>query len=103
MRFIAALVLILNVLLLAAADVILWMCAASLGLFGLAGIGAFFLGYCLSGGMAIAPRDYWRFPAFDVFKKKLSYANSWAVGVIVVCILAAAYFGDAASLKLLGR
>ena len=68
-----------NILLLLAADAVLWTVSIYSGIGGIIGIVGFFVGYSISGGMTIAPRDYWRFPEFTVFKKKLVYANTIAV------------------------
>lgn len=60
-------------------DTCLWTVSVYSGIGGLIGIVGFFVGYSISGGMTIAPRDYWRFPEFTVFKKKLAYANTIAI------------------------
>lgn len=68
-----------NILLLFVVDVALWTISICSGIGGIIGIAGFFVGYSISGGMTIAPRDYWRFPEFTVFKKKLAYANMIAI------------------------
>lgn len=68
-----------NILFLIIADIVLWAVSATCGIGGIIGIIGFFIGYSISGGMTIAPRDYWRFPEYTVFKKKLAYANSIAI------------------------
>lgn len=60
------------------ADIYLWTLSWCCGAGGLLGLVGFFVGYSVSGGMTIAPRDYWRLPDYEVFKKKLRYANSIA-------------------------
>ena len=46
---------------------------------GVIGIVGFFIGYAISADMSIAPRDFWRFPKYEIFKKKIVYGNSIAV------------------------
>ena len=60
------------------ADIYLWTFSWCLGVGGLLGLIGFFIGYSISGGMTIAPRDYWRLPDYEVYKKKLRYGNSIA-------------------------
>lgn len=74
----------INVLVLIIIDIVLWTVSIACGIGGLIGIISFFIGYSISGGMAIAPRDYWKFPEYQVFKKKLGYANAIAGGTTLV-------------------
>jgi len=76
-------------------NIYLWTVSWIVGLGGLVGIVGFFVGYSISDGMTIATRDYWRFPKFDIFKKKIAYGNSIAGGTTVVAsviIYFVAYF-----------
>ena len=66
------------------ADIYLWTFSWCLGVGGLLGLIGFFVGYCISGGMTIAPRDYWRLPDYEVFKKKMRYGNSIAGSVTAI-------------------
>lgn len=75
-----------NVLILIVVDIVLWSVSISCGISGIIGLISFFIAYSISGGMAVAPRDKWRFPEYQVFKKKLGYANAVAGGTTVVAI-----------------
>ena len=80
MRFVEIVIIVFNVLLLLVLDLAcLWPTSWMFGLGGVFGIGGFFVGYSISSDMSIAPRDFWRFPKFEIFKKKLAYGNSVAV------------------------
>lgn len=79
MKKVKVIVFYFNLLFLACLDTCLWIVSVYSGIGGIIGIVGFFIGYSISGGMTIAPRDYWRFPEFTVFKKKLAYANTIAV------------------------
>ena len=72
------------------ADIYLWTVSWCLGVGGLLGLIGFFVGYSISGGMTIAPRDYWRLPDYEVFKKKMRYGNS--IGGSVTAISAFVFF-----------
>lgn len=89
MRFIQLVVFCGNVLLLLGVNIYLWTVSWCCGIGGLFGIVGFFIGYSISDGMRIAPRDYWRLPKYNVFKKKIAYGNSIAGGTTVVasCIV----------------
>lgn len=81
-----------NVVLIIAADIFLWMYSGSMGLFGLIGVVIFFITYVLSTGMSLSPRDFWTSPEFDVFIKKMTYANTaalmaWSGSLIIATIL----------------
>lgn len=74
------------------ADVLLWMYSATMGLFGLFGVIVFFIAYAVSTGMSLAPRDFWVNPEFDIFIKKLGFANTaalmaWGGSLIVAALL----------------
>lgn len=79
MKIIKAIVFCFNLLALTCFDICLWVVSVYSGIGGIIGIVGFFVGYSISGGMTIEPRDYWRFPEFTVFKKKLAYANMIAI------------------------
>ena len=87
MKVIQAIVFVANVLLLLIADAFLWTISWRWGLGGIIGIVGFFIGYSLSGGMTLAPRDYWRNSQYAVFKKKLAYGNSIAGVTAVIASL----------------
>lgn len=76
MRLIKAAVFIGNVLGWLIADIYLWTLSWCCGLGGIIGLIGFFWGYSVSKGMTIAPRDYRRLSDYEVFKKKLIYANT---------------------------
>jgi hypothetical protein len=84
MKVIQAIVFVANVLLLLIADAFLWTISWRWGLGGIIGIVGFFIGYSLSGGMTLAPRDYWRNSKYAIFKKKLAYGNSIAGATAVI-------------------
>ncbi|NDV82471.1 hypothetical protein [Bacteroides sp. 51] len=79
MGCITGFLLLCNIALIIVADILLWMFSATMGLFGLIGVAAFFIGYTFSVEMSIAPRDFWVNPEFDIFIKKLAYANTCAL------------------------
>lgn len=93
MRFVEIVIVVYNVLLLLVLDLAyLWPTSWMFGLGGVFGIGGFFAGYAISSDMSIAPRDFWRFPKFEIFKKKLAYGNSVAVITslvvgLVICVI----------------
>lgn len=76
MKLIKTFVFIGNILSWLIADIYLWTLSWCCGIGGIVGLMGFFWGYSISKGVAVAPRDYWRLPDYDVFKKKLIYANS---------------------------
>ena len=84
MKFIQAIVFCGNIFILLGINIYLWTLSWCCGVGGLIGIVGFFIGYSISDGMTIAPRDYWRLPKYEVFKKKLAYGNSIAGGTTVI-------------------
>ena len=75
-------ILLCNVVAIIILDVFLWVYySATMGLIGLVGLVGFFIGYAFSIEISIAPRDFWVNSEFDVFIKKLSFANSAALFV----------------------
>ena len=76
MLIIKTAVFIFNILAILCVDIWLWTLSWCSGVGGLAGLAAFLIGYSICAGMTIAPRDYWRFPDYVVFRKKLRYGNS---------------------------
>ena len=87
MKIIEAILLGLNTLLLIILDLVLWDTSWMFGLGGIIGIVGFFIGYAISVDMSIAPRDFWRFPKYEIFKRKMVYGNSIAVAT---CFIATA-------------
>ena len=92
MGCITALIFLCNVGLIIAADVLLWMYSAVMGLFGLIGVVVFFIAYALSTEMSLAPRDFWINSEFDILIKKLAFANiaalmAWGGSLIVAAML----------------
>lgn len=87
MKIIEAILLGLNTILLIILDLVLWDTFWIFGLGGIIGIVGFFIGYAISVDMSIAPRDFWRFPKYEIFKKKMVYGNSIAVAT---CFIATA-------------
>lgn len=87
MKAIQFILLVLNTILLIILDLVLWNTSWMFGLGGVIGIVGFFIGYAISADMSIAPRDFWRFPEYEIFKKKIVYGNSIAV---FTCFVAAA-------------
>ena len=87
MKIIEAILLGLNTILLIILDLVLWDTSWMFGLGGIIGIVGFFIGYAISVDMSIAPRDFWRFPKYEIFKKKMVYGNSIAVAT---CFIATA-------------
>lgn len=87
MKAIQFILLVLNTILLIILDLVLWNTSWMFGLGGIIGIVGFFIGYAISVDMSIAPRDFWRFPKYEIFKKKIAYGNSIAVAT---CFIATA-------------
>ena len=87
MLIIKASVFILNILAILCVDIWLWTLSWCSGVGGLVG---FLIGYSVSGGMTIAPRDFWRLPQYAIFRKKLLYGNS--IGGSVTAIVAIVLF-----------
>ena len=83
MLIIKASVFILNTLAILCVDLWLWTLSWCSGVGGLVGLVGFLIGYSVSGGMTIAPRDYWRLPDYEVFRKKLRYGNSICGSAVV--------------------
>ena len=83
MLIIKAAVFIFNILAILCVDVWLWTLSWCSGVGGLVGLVGFLIGYSISGGMTIAPRDYWRLPDYEVFRKKLRYGNSICGSAVV--------------------
>lgn len=91
MGCITVLILLCNIGLIVAADVLLWMYSATMGLFGLIGVVVFFIAHALSTQMSLAPRDFWRNSEFDIFIKKLAFANiaalmAWGGSIIIAAM-----------------
>ena len=83
MLIIKASVFILYILAILCVDLWLWTLSWCSGVGGLVGLVGFLIGYSVSGGMTIAPRDYWRLPDYEVFRKKLRYGNSICGSTVV--------------------
>ena len=83
MLIIKASVFILNILAILCVDLWLWTLSWCSGVGGLVGLVGFLIGYSVSGGMTIAPRDYWRLPDYEEFRKKLRYGNSICGSTVV--------------------
>ncbi len=62
-----------------------------LGLSGIIGMVVFYFAWGLSNDFAIAPRDWWDMPNFEVFKTKLG----WTIGIAVVAGFLSACFMSA--------
>ena len=84
MLIIKAAVFIFNIIAILCVDIWLWTLSWYSGVAGLAGLAAFLIGYSISAGMIIAPRDYWRLPDYEVFRKKLRYGNSICGTTVVI-------------------
>lgn len=50
----------------------------------LLGMIGFFIAWKLSGGMVIAPADYFFQPEWEVFKVKMKWSNSTAIAVTII-------------------
>lgn len=75
-------------------DVVLWAENPLYGVGGLIGIIGFFIAYAISGDMIIAPRDFWRFSSWQIFKKKMGYAfGTYILLSFVAAGVLAAIFG----------
>lgn len=79
MGCITAFLFLCNIALIVGVDAFLWTHSATMRLLGIVGIIAFFIAYALSVEITIAPRDFWANSEFDVFIKKLSFANTTAL------------------------
>lgn len=84
MKTVQALAFIANILLLLCIDFYLWTVSWCWGFGGLLGIVGFFIGFSISAGMTLAPRDYWRNSSYAIFRKKLAYGNSIAGSTTVI-------------------
>jgi hypothetical protein len=88
MKFIAACMIIGNILLLFAIDAFLWLYSTALvGFFGLIAIVVWFIAYALSIPLAIAPRDFWTNPKFGILTKRLGFANAAAFATWGTCLV----------------
>ena len=87
MLIIKATVFIFNVIAILCVDVWLWTLSWCSGVGGLVGLVEFHVGYAISAGMKLAPRDYWRLPDYEVFRRKLSYGNSICGSATVVATI----------------
>lgn len=75
-------------------DVVMWTEHVLYGIGGLIGMIGFFIAYSISGDMIIAPRDFWRFSSWQVFKKKIGYAfGAYLVVTLVAAGVLSAIFG----------
>lgn len=101
MGCITGFLLLCNIALIITADVLLWMYSATMGLFGLIGVAGFFLGYMFSVEMTIAPRDFWVNPEFDIFIKKLVYANTSALVAWGIAMTIGGFCGNEAVMDIL--
>lgn len=81
MGCITAFIFLCNIILIVGVDVFLWTHSATMGLLGILGIIAFFISYALSVEISIAPRDFWANSEFDIFIKKIGFANTTALMV----------------------
>lgn len=79
MGCITAFLFLCNIILIVGVDIFLWTHSATMGLLGIVAIIAFFIAYALSVELSIAPRDFWTNSEFDVFIKKLGFANTTAL------------------------
>jgi len=73
-----------NLIFLVILDIYLWTWSWCVGIGGIIGITAFFIGYSISGGISISKWDTWQESEFGIFKKKLAYGNGIAGTTIVV-------------------
>lgn len=102
MGCITGFLLLCNIGLVIAADVLLWGYSALMGLFGLVGVAVFFIAYALSVELAIAPRDFWLNPSFGIFIKKLVFANTAALMAWGGTVIVAALLGNEGALEFVG-
>lgn len=78
----------LSIIILVAADVIVWTFGSwQAGLACILPIIGFLIAYKYSVEMSIAPRDFWANPSWEIAKKKLSYAWSVAWGTYLVMLI----------------
>ena len=90
MRILTGLIFISNLALWIAAIVFGFILVTGIGFLLTTGFIIFLVAWNLSGGMVVAPADYFFQPEWDVFKKKLKWANgiSWGFVFTVIFILA---------------
>lgn len=87
-------ILSVNVCVLIAFDVLFWAGGSvSMGLAGILGIIAYFIGYSLSAGTSISRRDIWSNPEFGIFLKKIGVANTTAITVWTAIFILLAMLG----------
>ena len=77
MNFIEKLIMVLIWIGMIITTIYLFSKGTILGLSGIIGMVVFYFAWGLSNDFAIAPRDWWDMPNFEVFKTKLG----WAVGI----------------------
>ncbi len=81
----------LSIIILVAADIIVWMFGPwQAGLACILPLIGFLIAYKYSVEMSIAPRDFWANPSWEIAKKKLSYAwyVAWGIYLFMFAIYA---------------
>jgi hypothetical protein len=91
MRIITGFLWLCNMALYVGTDILAWFIHHWFGLIGLIPVIIFVLAYAFSVEMAIAPRDFWTNSEFDVFRKKMKYANRAAF--VPYCVFVGIMFG----------
>lgn len=94
MRFVTRLLLFSNIVALIIADIYLWTYAATIGLLGLVGIAGFLIAYSCYIGTNVALREFWTIPVFDIFFKRIIYANIWAIIAFCIVLAIAETYGN---------
>ena len=99
MRFITRLLLFSNVVALIIADIYLWIYGAMIGVLGIIGIVGFLVAYSCYIGMNVALRDFCTTPMFDVFFKRIIYANVWAIITFCIVLALAETYGNETAIE----
>ena len=87
--------LLINILVVLAIDIVCWSIGWQLGLAGIIAIIGFLIAYVISEDAALSPRDFFWNSEWGIFCKKLGWAWGTALAVYAIAYLALALaFGD---------
>jgi hypothetical protein len=87
MRILTGIIFIANIALYILGIVIGFAMGFGFGIVVLIGFISFLVAWHLSGGMVVAPADYFFQPEWDVFKKKLKWSNGIGWGLVLFAII----------------
>lgn len=98
MGCICTFIIIINVVLWIAADVLMWMYSPLIGIFGICAIIAYIIGCILAPMISLAPRAYWVNSEFGIFIKIITFGNTCALVVWGGLIILASMLGNETAL-----